>query len=77
MALLAWIISITAFLGGFAARMDLPLVRAETVSTGLFAISALACPLLWEARFTSALLNGRQRVAACLALVLALPLVLL
>ena len=77
MALLAWIISIAAFLGGFAAQTDLSPVHAETISAGLFVISALTCPFIWESRIASAMLDTRQRVAACLALVLALPLVLL
>lgn len=77
MAILAWIISIGAFLGGFAALTDLAPTQAGLIAPGLFVMSALTCPPIWETSLASALLDSKQRIAACIALVLALPLALL
>lgn len=80
MAILAWIISIATFLGGLAAQADMARPLAETIAPGLFAASFLACPVLWKMppldELLDELLDGRQRAMACLALLLALPLVL-
>ncbi len=76
MGALAWIICIACFLGGLSVETDLPRALAETLSGGLFAASFLACPLLWKFPPLCDLLTGKQRAMACLALLLALPLVL-
>tara|TARA_R110000787_G_scaffold47695_1_gene115409 strand:+ start:241 stop:480 length:240 start_codon:yes stop_codon:yes gene_type:complete len=77
MAILAWIICIGSFLGGFAAQTDLPHGLSATISTGLFWASLLSCPALWKLYPLSDMLNDKQRMMACLALLLALPLVLM
>jgi hypothetical protein len=77
MALLAWIISIGTFLGGLAVRADMRVPPADIIAGGLFTASVLSCPLIWENWMTSALLSGKERLMGCLALLLALPMVLL
>ncbi|MCB2015469.1 MAG: hypothetical protein R3E11_11950 [Sphingobium sp.] len=77
MAALAWIICIGTFLGGVTAQNDLPRALGETLSTGLFAASFFACPAVWKIPPLSDLLNGKQRAAACIALLLSVPLVLM
>lgn len=77
MGFLAWIISIAAFFGGLAVRTDIVPPLSVDLSWGLFAASAFACPPLWRETGLSALLSGRQRAMACLALLLALPLALI
>ena len=76
MGMLAWIICITTFLGGLAAQTDMARMPGEIVSMGLFVASFLACPVLWKFPPLSDMLTGKQRAAGCLALLLALPLVL-
>lgn len=76
MAILAWIISIATFLGGLAVQADMARPLADTIAPGLFAASFLACPVLWKMPPLDDLLDGRQRAMACVALLLALPLVL-
>ncbi len=74
--MLAWIICISTFLGGLAAQMDLPRMLGDTISTGLFVASFFSCPALWRLYPLTDFLSGKQRAAACIALMLALPLVL-
>lgn len=74
--MLGWIICIGSFLGALAAPMDLPRHLGETISTGLFVASFFSCPALWRLYPLSDFLNGKQRAAACIALMLALTLVL-
>lgn len=76
MAALGWIICIASFLGGLAAQADLVRPFSEIIANGLFAASFLACPVLWKFPPLCDLLDGKQRMMACLALLLALPLVL-
>lgn len=76
MAILAWIISIATFLGGLAVQADMSRALSDTIAPGLFTASFLACPVLWKMPPLDELLDGRQRAMACLALLLALPLVL-
>lgn len=77
MTALNWIICIAAFLGGLAAQTDLARALSGPIANGLFLASFLACPLLWKFPPLCDLLDGKQRMMACLALVLALPLVLI
>ena len=74
--MLAWIICIGTLLGGLATQMDLPRMLGDTISTGLFVASFFSCPALWRLYPLSDFLSGKQRAAACIALMLALPLVL-
>lgn len=76
MGALAWIICIGSFLGGLAAQMDLSRALGDTLSTGLFTASFFACPFLWKFYPLSDFMSGKMRAAACIALMLALPLVL-
>ena len=76
MAALGWIICITTFLGGLAAQTDIARPLSETITNGLFVASFLACPVLWKFPPLSDLLDDKQRMMACLALLLALPLIL-
>lgn len=77
MAILAWIICIGTFLGGLSAQTDVSRVFGGELSTGLFAASFIACPLLWKMPPLCDLMDGKQRTMACLALLLALPLLLI
>ncbi len=72
MAIIGWIISICALLGGLALRQDMPIARADLIARGLFCVAFLACPAIWSAK---PLGIGRvPRVMACLAMIFALPL---
>lgn len=77
MAILAWIICIGTFLGGLSAQTDMSRVMSEELSTGLFAASFIACPLIWKMPPLCDLMDGKQRAMACVALLLALPLLLI
>ncbi|MEZ5656455.1 MAG: hypothetical protein R3E04_11345 [Sphingobium sp.] len=77
MAILAWIICIATFLGGFVAQQDFARPFDEILSTGLFTASFLACPALWKMPPLCDMLDGRQRAMGCVALLLAVPLVLI
>jgi len=76
MIALGWIICIATFLGGLAAQTDVARSLADPIAHGLFAASFLACPVLWKFPPFSDLLDVRSRMMACLALLLALPLIL-
>ncbi len=75
MALIGWIIGLTAFLGGIALRMDLGVPHWDLLSKGLFTIAFLACPMIW--RDGPLGITRGQRISLGLAMVLALPLVFL
>lgn len=77
MTALGWIICITTFLGGLAAQTDLARPLSEPIANGLFVAAFLSCPLLWKFPPLDDLLDDRQRMMGCLALLLALPLVLI
>ncbi len=77
MTALSWILCIATFLGGLAAQTDLARALAGPIASGLFLASFLACPLFWKSAPFADLLDGRQRLMACVALLLALPLVLI
>lgn len=77
MAILAWIICIGTFLGGLAAQTDLLPPLARPIADGLLVASFLTCPPIWSGAILPEVLNGRQRAMACLALLFALPLVLI
>ena len=76
MTIVAWIICIASFLGGLSLQGEggTPLLAA--IATGLYAAALLSCPALWKIPPFDDMLDGRQRAMACLALLLALPLLL-
>ncbi|MET0369897.1 MAG: hypothetical protein ABW039_00820 [Sphingobium sp.] len=75
MALLGWFMGFACLLGGLALRQDMPVGGSSTLSNLLFAIAILACPMIWQGG-TLGISRG-QRIAAGLALLFALPLVLM
>lgn len=75
MAIIGWIIGLACLLGGLALRQDMPVGGSVTLSTMLFALGLLACPMLWRDGMLG--LSRGQRIAAGLALLLCLPMVLL
>lgn len=76
MGILAWIVCVATFLGGLSVQTDFARALGEPLSQGLFLASFLACPLLWKFPPLCDMLSGKQRAAACAALLLALPLLL-
>lgn len=75
MALIGWIISAAALLCGLALRQDMPFSHAYEIANGLLFAAFLTCPAFWaDAPFG---ITAKPRIMACLAMVLALPLVLL
>jgi len=74
MAALAWIFSIGSFLGGLALWQDLPSPLAQHLTALLMAASLLCCPLPWRHPVMAGFLTGRMRLMACLAMLMALPL---
>jgi len=77
MTMLSWIIAIGTFLGGLAADHDLPSPLAGNLALLLLGASLLTCPVLWRVPTLADWLNGRMRAMACLAMLLALPLILI
>lgn len=75
MAFIGWIIGLACLLGGLALRQDMPVGGSASLSTMLFLLGALACPMLWRDGMLG--LSRGQRIAAGLALILAVPIVLL
>lgn len=74
MTVISWLLCIGTFLAALACQQDMP---GHPIITGLWIASFLSCPLIWRTAIMTELLNGRQRFMACLALILALPLVLI
>jgi len=75
MAVIAWVVSFMALLGGLALRQDVPFRHADEIANGLLFAAFLACPLLW--RDNPLGVPGKSRFMLCLAMILALPLVLM
>ena len=75
MALVGWILSFAALFGGLALRQDLPIGGSVALSNLLIAFAILACPMLWRDKPMG--VSRGQRIVAALALILALPLILL
>ena len=75
MALIGWILSFAALFGGLALRQDLPIGGSVALSNLLIALAILACPMLWRDKPMG--VSRGQRIVAALALILALPLILL
>lgn len=78
MRALAWMFTIIAFFGGLGLYVDSAFVHADLIGMTLIAASALLCPMLWSgdgAVLGLLGLSGRQRLAGCLALAIAVPVV--
>jgi hypothetical protein len=75
--MLAWLVSIIGFTGGFALLDEQPFAHATLAAYGLFTMAAIACPAVWAHWTTSAILSGKERAMACLALTFALPLLII
>ena len=75
MALVGWILGFICLFAGLALRQDLPAGGSDSLSSLLIALSALACPMIW--RDMPLGISRGQRIIAALALVFALPLILL
>ncbi|MPT48692.1 MAG: hypothetical protein E2598_09775 [Sphingobium sp.] len=76
MAAISWIICVCAFLAALACHQDMPSLMGWHLSLGLMIASLLCCPILWRGPVMSNVLTGKQRFMGCVALILALPLVL-
>lgn len=79
MRMIAWLLTLVFGLAGLALREQGGVPFAHPLGTGLLALCALACPLLW--RRDGGLLGwlgatGKDRLMLGLALVLATPLIL-
>lgn len=75
MAFIGWIISVCAMLGGLAMKQDLPIPHADQIANGLLFAAFLACPGFWKD--TPFGIGRKPRVMACIAMIFALPLVLM
>lgn len=75
MAIIGWIMSFAALFGGLALQQDQPFAHAHEIANGLFLGAFLACPALWQEKPFG--VSGKSRFVLCLAMVLALPLVLM
>ena len=75
MAFIGWIISVSALLGGLALRQDMPIPHSAQISDGLLLAAFLTCPSFWaDAPFG---ITAKPRIMACVAMALALPVILL
>lgn len=75
MAIIGWVISVMALLGGIALWQQPPFIHADRVAMLLLGMSLLSFPPFWTDAPLG--LSRKPRVTACLALILSLPLVLL
>jgi hypothetical protein len=75
MAMLGWLISFVALFAGLALRQDMPVGGSDFIANGLFVAAFLACPMLWQAKPLG--ITRGQRITACLAMALCLPMILL
>jgi hypothetical protein len=75
MALIGWILSLACLLGGLAMRQDMPIGGSDALANMLFGLAVLTCPMLW--RDSPLGISRGQRIAAGLALVLAVPMIIL
>lgn len=75
MALVGWMLSFAALFGALALRQDLPIGGSVELSNLLIGLAVLACPMLWREKPMG--VSRGQRIVAGLALILALPLILL
>ncbi len=75
MALVGWIVCVVALLGGLALQQDMPFAHADIIAQGLLFAAFIACPAFWaDAPFG---ITAKPRVAACIAMALAVPLILM
>lgn len=75
MALVGWILSFICLFAGLALRQDLPVGGSATIANMLILCALLACPIIWRDRPLG--VSRGQRIITGLALVFALPLILI
>ncbi|WP_336961873.1 hypothetical protein [Sphingobium aquiterrae] len=75
MAIIGWIVSVMTLLGGLALWQQPLFAHADRVAMMLFGMALLSFPPFWTDAPLG--LSRKPRIAACLALLLSLPLVLL
>lgn len=75
MAIVGWIVSMCALLGGLALRQDLPFVHADEIASGLLFAAFLTFPPFWSGKPMG--IGAKPRVVLCLAMALAIPVILL
>ncbi|MET0249129.1 MAG: hypothetical protein ABW164_05320 [Sphingobium sp.] len=75
MAMLGWIIGFLSLLGGLAMRQDMPIGGSGALSTMLFLLAVLACPMIWRQNPLG--ISRGQRITAALILFCCLPSLLL
>lgn len=73
MAILGWIISFISLFAGLALYQQPVIAHADSVMKGLFLASFLSFPPIW--RESPMGITRGQRISACLAMILSLPLV--
>lgn len=75
MALVGWILSFIALFAGLALRQDMPVGGSAILSDMLFALSLIACPMIWRTRPLG--ISRGQRIVLALVLLCCVPMVLL
>jgi hypothetical protein len=75
MAIIGWIISTMAFLGGLALRQDMPFFHNDQIANGLLAAAFLSFPPFWRDRPFG--IGAKPRIVLCLAMLLSLPTILI
>lgn len=75
MALVGWILSFICLFAGLALQQDLPVGGSATIANMLILCALLACPMIWRDRPLG--VSRGQRIITGLALVFALPLILI
>jgi hypothetical protein len=77
--MIAWLLTVAFALAGIAFRVQGGIPHAFLIGTGCLIMAGLACPFLW-ARGTGLFevlgVTAKDRLMACLALLLATPLLL-
>jgi hypothetical protein len=80
MRLIAWLLTIALALAGLALRVQGGIPFATPLGATLLLLAGLACPLLWNKStgiLVSLGVSGKDRLMLSLALVVAMPLILL
>lgn len=75
MALVGWIIGFICLFAGLALRQDMPVDGSAALSNMLIVFAILACPMIW--RDLPLGVSRGQRIVAGLAIVFALPIILI
>ncbi|CAN5381959.1 hypothetical protein BH10PSE12_BH10PSE12_34850 [soil metagenome] len=75
MAMIGWIISMAALLGGLALKQDMPVMHAQDLANGLLFAAFLSFPPIWSDRPMG--ITAKPRITLCLAMLLAVPAIML